>query len=403
MSLSNKLDYLEETKAQIKNAIMQKGIQIADTDTFRSYANKISQIKESGNISSDDDWQPELDWRNIEDILDNDTEEYEQKMILLLTDELDDSVKCEIKGFQKYKLSDGQTIEANTSTLTELEFNTSKDKECSKGYNTRYVICYSNSANALNVSLPENIIYIILKKIKASVSFLNNKYFLEGVRINELNMANTSFSSFFKDNVNLKKIEGFPENTNFMSSNKSIMNIFNGCISLKENIVKDFTGKTELNNLFYQCEKINNLDKTIFDENTTNLSSAFMGMTNIKELLFDFSTGTLHTISQAFNGCKKLKKIGKLNLLNAITQSSNNNVFTGCVSLIDIEEITNISISLNFSTCTLLSHLTLLRILNGLVDLTGQDNKTLTLGIVNLNKLTDEEKSIATNKNWILK
>ena len=84
MSLSNKLDYLEETKAQIKNAIMQKGIQIADTDTFRSYANKISQIKESGNISSDDDWQPELDWRNIEDILDNDTEEYEQKMLSLI-------------------------------------------------------------------------------------------------------------------------------------------------------------------------------------------------------------------------------------------------------------------------------------------------------------------------------
>ena len=44
----------------------------------------------------------------------------------------------------------------------------------------------------------------------------------------------------------------------------------------------------------------------------------------------------------------------------------------------------------------------LLEMLNNLKDLTGATTKTLTLGTTNLKKLTDEEKLIATNKNWIL-
>lgn len=44
-SISEKLDYLKETKNNIKNAISLKGVTIADSDTFRSYADKISQIQ----------------------------------------------------------------------------------------------------------------------------------------------------------------------------------------------------------------------------------------------------------------------------------------------------------------------------------------------------------------------
>ena len=37
-----------------------------------------------------------------------------------------------------------------------------------------------------------------------------------------------------------------------------------------------------------------------------------------------------------------------------------------------------------------------------LADLTGQTAKTISLGATNLAKLTDEQKQIATNKNWNL-
>lgn len=43
-SISEKLEYLNETKEEIKTAIKNKGVTVADTDTFRSYADKIDDI-----------------------------------------------------------------------------------------------------------------------------------------------------------------------------------------------------------------------------------------------------------------------------------------------------------------------------------------------------------------------
>ena len=45
---------------------------------------------------------------------------------------------------------------------------------------------------------------------------------------------------------------------------------------------------------------------------------------------------------------------------------------------------------------------TILSIFENIADLTGSTAKTITLGSANLAKLTDEEKAIATNKNWTL-
>lgn len=42
--IATKLAYLNETKSLIKQAIINKGVSISDTDTFRSYADKISSI-----------------------------------------------------------------------------------------------------------------------------------------------------------------------------------------------------------------------------------------------------------------------------------------------------------------------------------------------------------------------
>jgi len=48
-TISDKLTYLNATKTAIKQAIIAKGVDVADTDTFRSYASKIEAIEnESG-------------------------------------------------------------------------------------------------------------------------------------------------------------------------------------------------------------------------------------------------------------------------------------------------------------------------------------------------------------------
>lgn len=49
MTIASKLSYLNDTKKAIKDALINKGVEVSDTDTFRSYADKISEI--SGKIA----------------------------------------------------------------------------------------------------------------------------------------------------------------------------------------------------------------------------------------------------------------------------------------------------------------------------------------------------------------
>ena len=59
-------------------------------------------------------------------------------------------------------------------------------------------------------------------------------------------------------------------------------------------------------------------------------------------------------------------------------------------------------VSFDISKSTLLSESELVKIFNNLADLTNSSSQTLTLGTTLLAKLSDEEKAIATNKNWTL-
>ena len=47
-TIADKLTYLSGTKDAIKQAIIGKGVEVTDTDTFRSYADKITSIKAGG-------------------------------------------------------------------------------------------------------------------------------------------------------------------------------------------------------------------------------------------------------------------------------------------------------------------------------------------------------------------
>jgi hypothetical protein len=44
-SIREKIEYLERAKSSIRNSIIAKGVAVAETDTFRSYADKIDSIK----------------------------------------------------------------------------------------------------------------------------------------------------------------------------------------------------------------------------------------------------------------------------------------------------------------------------------------------------------------------
>lgn len=100
-----------------------------------------------------------------------------------------------------------------------------------------------------------------------------------------------------------------------------------------------------------------------------------------------------------FYRCYALTNIPELNTANGTDFGY---MFQNCTELQNFGGLKNVKYSFSLSASNKLTHESLLNVLNGLFDLTGSDQQTLTLGSTNLAKLTDDEKAIATNKNWIL-
>ncbi len=371
MATADKLDYLLETKNQIKQAIKGKGVGVEDTDSFRSYASKIGQIE--GNREITNGWQPEADWWDIETILENDTENHPAKVICLLTDELDDkSVSNTVKGANKYKLSDGQIIEATSlsqSINIDNLFDITKDKECSKGYKTRYIIyLIDNEKNTNSLEFPNNAIFLIFSNTKLTKLNVKSRKYLQSIRF--LNSASAVINDTYQ--------------------------LFYNCMSLQEypNIN---LGETNFIETFYNCNSLREVHG-IHKNEMMAVASAFNGCYSLERVPY-IDTSKCYSINTLFNNCYSLRQIEKLDMKNINSASS---VFNGCNLLTEIKEIYNIPVSLNLTSCNYLKCSTLLKILNALVDLSGQASKTLSLGSTNLAKLSDEEKAIATNKNWTL-
>mgnify|MGYP003217920383 FL=1 len=53
LGLVQKLNYLLDTKEAIKEAIVNKKVEVSDSDTFRSYADKINDININQGISTE--------------------------------------------------------------------------------------------------------------------------------------------------------------------------------------------------------------------------------------------------------------------------------------------------------------------------------------------------------------
>lgn len=202
----------------------------------------------------------------------------------------------------------------------------------------------------------------------------------------------TSMSDMFYHCVKLTSV---PEYDTSNVTNMS--NLFKGCSQLESIPLFDTSKVTDMGYMLYDCGKLTSVP--LFDTSkVTNMSNMFYKcgkLTSVPE----FNTSNATVMSSLFYSCGQLKSVPKLDTSN-VTNAYN--MFLKCTQLTTLGGFIGLKVSLDLSGSPLLTHESLMNVINEAADVTGNP-KTFTFGATNLAKLTDEEKAIATSKGWTLK
>ena len=139
---------------------------------------------------------------------------------------------------------------------------------------------------------------------------------------------------------------------------------------------------------------------TLSTANATSTQYMFASTKLTRIGVVDLSKAT--TTHYTFQNSKALHTIDEV-IFSSVTVPQGS-MFDKCSALENVTFSGVIAKSgLNMSSCTLLTHDSIMSIINILADYAGSGTTyTLTLGATNLAKLTDAEKAIATQKGWTL-
>ena len=176
----------------------------------------------------------------------------------------------------------------------------------------------------------------------------------------------------------------------------------------------DVSNIDDMRRMFFSCKTLTRLDLTNFiTSKVTNTEYMFYlcgALSSLNLTGCDFSNST--TISNTFNSCQKITYLPEMNggkiavLTNSFKDCRSLKHFNGFKDL-GKAFLTNVSINYSnykwdLSSCTLLTHDSLVNIINNLYDIKtkGCNAQQLVLGSNNLAKLLDTEIEIATNKGW---
>ena len=209
-----------------------------------------------------------------------------------------------------------------------------------------------------------------------------------------------NLESFFNKCQSLTSITlpaGFGQNAT------NLFKCFSGCEVLTSITLPDGFGQnaTNIGGCFASCRALDSLTFPAgFGQNATDINRCFEQCIFITSLTFPDGFGQNATnIYYSFYNCYNIES---LHLPTGFGQASTDNgmAFYYCEGLTTITGNPNFKVNVDFSSCTKLTHDSIMVVINGLQTVTSK--QTLTLGSTNLAKLTDAEKQIATDKGWTL-
>lgn len=344
----------------------------------------------------------EFDPINIIDLLDNDTEPYEYKAVVLLLNQGTNTYNIKYSdglysSKDLIKFSDGGEITVSgTQTYT---FDESKDFINSVGQKVRYFIIYKKTATVTgnNPSYNNDVLMWYFKNCIVTEGGCD--YFKTNAIAKTMIFDDNCTLKHTSQNVasNSTSIEKYIAPNQATVQYKKFAYAFNSCYNLKETKLNLNNEVNTLEEAFYGCYSLRNIQLINCPNEAVNCQNFLVNCYSLETFI---AQPILISTNQSgfFNNLRSLKKVSGIDFANFTTAQT----LTYCKNLVEIDNVANINVNFDVSNCTQLTHQSLINLFNALVDLTGQTAKTLTIGTINLAKVTDEEKAIVTSKNWNL-
>ena len=221
----------------------------------------------------------------------------------------------------------------------------------------------------------------------------------------------TSFANMFYWSTNLKTIDVSNWDTSKVTN---IGSMFYGCTNLKEvkgmdnfDVSKVTNCTSPLRNTAVEIIDLNKWDVS----NWTKMNEIFREVKATHIYVDKWNTSNVTSFQNAFLYCQKLQYLDITNWdfssATTVFQMFQNTLIKNFIGDRTIEEVlaNNISVfkglKVGFTTNqSVIDRATLRAMINGVADLTGQTSQTLSIGSVNMKRLTEEDIAIATAKNW---
>lgn len=428
-TIADKLAYLGQTKSEIRDAIISKGVPVAVETSFREYAGKIREITDKGGTENPEEWKRPTDWLRIDDSV----REGDQKFVGLYA-----------------VFEEGNFISFSATGDYTVDWGDGKIENFASGVPAYHIYSYHDFKGTETSEGHRQAIVTIIPQNEQDLTgiHLQRRHNQDGL--------NTAYSSGWLDirmsgpNIRSLVVGGtlvfhrYLESFCFLGSNEifSFNRLFYGCSQLQSVPVFDTSRGVRFNGMFQNCMSL----KTVPLLNTSNgddFGYMFDGCSGLQTIpLLDTSNGII--FFYMFNGCLALKSVPLLNTSNGINFSY---MFKSCtvlrsIPLLDTANATHFMEL--FYSCTTLENVPLLNTANGidfrgmlthcntlakasflgtketisyensklskkaLVDIfknLAADVVSKTITITNnwgVNALTKEERAIATDKGWTI-
>ena len=281
-TINDKLTYLNGTKTAIKNAIIAKGGTVGENDTFRSYANKISNLP-SG--------QPNLQDKTV-------TPTTSQQIVT--ADSGYDGLGTVTVGAVEDLTAEITAQEQIIAQLQQEVIN-----KIGNGGVDWSEIGYNEVPQAL------------LDDFEYSKSRLGDVSFLEDAELVYAPLTNTSsqtsLQNMFYNCKNLREVPLYDT-----SNVTNMQGMFNGCEELKTVPLFNTSNVTKMTNMFRYCSKFREVP--LFDTSNVNSMSSMFNYCLQLETIPVFDTSKVTTMASMFTNC------------NSLSENSLNNILKMCIN-----------------------------------------------------------------------